>query len=52
MNSNRLTWFDWALIIIGAVLLAHMPVLIAMHRDAGVRAAAEAPFLARGVKIP
>lgn len=50
--NNRLTWFDWTLIGFGLFLLFHMPALIDMRRTDNLRTAAEAPFLARGVKLP
>jgi hypothetical protein len=32
--DSRLTWFDWALIGFGILMILHMPLLVSMDSDA------------------
>lgn len=33
--QNRLTWFDWTLIVVAIVLVLHFPALVGMWEYAG-----------------
>lgn len=46
---SRSTMIDLALVAFALYLLACVPALLSEYRDAGVKAATEAPFLRHGV---